>query len=188
MSIPYKAFYFMRHGETIWNLENKLMGQIDIHLNNKGFHQAQLAGARIKNLPFDNIICSPLSRTTKTAEIIANITHKPIITLENLRGCNWGDLAGKKLSTAWYQSWVSNTLEKGYRGESYQAFKERIIKGLKQALETPGIPLILGHGGGYSIIQKELNISAIQYITHCRTIFHQPPAQEHLGWASKLVD
>lgn len=40
-NIPAIPFYFVRHGQTDWNSEGKLMGQNDIPLNNIGIKQAQ---------------------------------------------------------------------------------------------------------------------------------------------------
>ena len=186
MSIPYKSFYFMRHGETLWNIKNKLMGQVDIPMNEQGVHQSYIAGKIMQKIPFDHIICSPLMRTLKTAEIIASITNKPIIKSNEFSGCNWGAFAGKKPSLTWYQAWVGGSQNPG--GESYEQLKTRIIEGLKKALMIPGLPLILGHGGGYSIIQKELSLPNIGHIPTCRPIFHSPPAQKGLWWSSKIVD
>ena len=36
-------FYFVRHGETVWNVENKICGATDIELTQKGHEQASLA-------------------------------------------------------------------------------------------------------------------------------------------------
>ena len=33
-------FYFIRHGETVWNVENKICGATDIELTQRGHEQA----------------------------------------------------------------------------------------------------------------------------------------------------
>ena len=43
-------FYFVRHGETIWNVENKICGATDIGLTDRGHEQAIEIGKQIKNL------------------------------------------------------------------------------------------------------------------------------------------
>lgn len=41
--------YFVRHGETVWNVENKICGSTDIDLTQKGHEQAIETGKRILN-------------------------------------------------------------------------------------------------------------------------------------------
>ena len=41
--------YFMRHGMTDWNLEDKIQGQADIPLNDFGKNQAEQASLAISN-------------------------------------------------------------------------------------------------------------------------------------------
>lgn len=41
--------YFVRHGETVWNVENKICGSTDIDLTQKGHEQAIETGKKILN-------------------------------------------------------------------------------------------------------------------------------------------
>ena len=60
----------VRHGETNWNLEGRLMGQKDIPLNDKGREQAEILRNKLINIEFDRCYSSPLSRAKETARII----------------------------------------------------------------------------------------------------------------------
>ena len=62
--------YVIRHGQTDWNVAGKCQGRTDIELNETGIEQAKQAKEQLKNYNIDQIICSPLKRTRKTAEII----------------------------------------------------------------------------------------------------------------------
>ena len=66
------TIYFIRHGETDWNLEGRLQGQRDIPLNDVGRVQAEEAGRRLKNLVphFEDLdyVASPMTRTRETME------------------------------------------------------------------------------------------------------------------------
>lgn len=62
--------YCVRHGETSWNRRKKLQGQHDTKLTPKGIAQAKLAGEGMKDIPFDYIVSSPLTRARLTAEAI----------------------------------------------------------------------------------------------------------------------
>jgi broad specificity phosphatase PhoE len=68
---PY-TLYFIRHGETDWNVEGRLQGQKDIPLNDLGRVQAEEAGRRLHGLvpAFADLdyVASPMSRTRETME------------------------------------------------------------------------------------------------------------------------
>ena len=72
--------YFVRHGETFWNVENKICGATDIALTEHGHQQAVETGKLIKekNLQFDEILSSPLIRAAETARHISEITGVPM--------------------------------------------------------------------------------------------------------------
>ena len=63
-----KKIYFTRHGETHWNVANKICGATDIGLTDRGHDQAEELGKLIKEkmdsgeVHIDEIIASPLSR------------------------------------------------------------------------------------------------------------------------------
>ena len=66
------TLYFIRHGETDWNVEARLQGQRDVPLNDFGRVQAEEAGARLRGLVLHyedlDYVASPLSRTRETME------------------------------------------------------------------------------------------------------------------------
>ncbi len=72
-------FYVIRHGETVWNVENKICGATDIALTEKGHRQAIETGRKFveQSLTADEILYSPLSRAADTARHISEITGIP---------------------------------------------------------------------------------------------------------------
>lgn len=76
--------YVMRHGQTDWNLAGKAQGRTDIELNDTGIEQAKQTKKQIDNYKIDLIICSPLKRARKTAEIINEVTNCKIISDERI--------------------------------------------------------------------------------------------------------
>lgn len=69
-------FYFVRHGQTVWNVENKICGKTDSPLTEFGRQQAAETGKNIlaQGITADEILYSPLSRAANTAKIIPEMT------------------------------------------------------------------------------------------------------------------
>ena len=61
--------YFTRHGETVWNVENKICGMTDSPLTARGQQQARQLGELVRDsgLHIDEILYSPLSRAADPA-------------------------------------------------------------------------------------------------------------------------
>ena len=72
-------FYFARHGQTIWNVENKICGATDIALTELGHQQAVDLGQKIleEGIRIEEILYSPLIRAAETAKHISEITGVP---------------------------------------------------------------------------------------------------------------
>ena len=83
----------VRHGETDWNLEGRLIGQKDVPLNDKGREQAELLRIKLANIEFDCCYSSPLSRAKETARIICK-NKCNIIYDNNLKERSGGELEG----------------------------------------------------------------------------------------------
>lgn len=88
--------YLLRHGQTDWNNEKKLQGRTDIKLNETGIIQANDAAKDIKEIEFDVVFSSPLSRALDTAKIITENRNIPIIVDERLVEMSFGLLEGTK--------------------------------------------------------------------------------------------
>lgn len=83
---PVFQITFLRHGESIGNLENRMQGLSDFLLSETGRAQARALGARwqVEGVAFDAVITSPLSRARETAEIVADVLKIPDFEFEPL--------------------------------------------------------------------------------------------------------
>lgn len=87
--------YFVRHGETDWNKERKIQGQVDIPLNEFGRHLARETAKGLRDVPFDVCFTSPLERARETAQIILQGRDVPILEDKRILEMNFGVLEGK---------------------------------------------------------------------------------------------
>lgn len=85
-------FYFVRHGQTVWNVENKICGATDIALTELGHQQAIETGKKIleEGIRADEILYSPLIRAAETAKHISEITGIPLRMEPRLIEQNFG--------------------------------------------------------------------------------------------------
>ncbi len=86
-----------RHGQSLWNLENKFTGWVDVELSPKGIDEAGNAGTKLKGYKFDYAYASDLKRAQETLTIaLAAAEHEPIKPIYNkaLNERMYGDLQG----------------------------------------------------------------------------------------------
>lgn len=149
--------YFIRHGETDYNLEGIVQGQLDIPLNKKGIQQAHELKNKLKDLDIDIIFSSPLLRAKQTAEIINENFNVKIKYDERLKEF----YAGKKQGTK-TKDWSEEDKE-NFRlypekcgAESNKAFYDRCISAFKDISKYKNV-LIISHGGVYRNLYRYIN-------------------------------
>ena len=75
--------YLVRHGETVWNFENRIQGASDVPLNEKGREQAQDLANKLQEIKFFKIFSSPLVRALETAKILSTSQNRSISQMDN---------------------------------------------------------------------------------------------------------
>ena len=94
----------LRHGQSQWNLENKLTGWVDVPLTPLGEEEARKAGAKLKGIKFDKTYTSDLQRAQRTLALsmeVAGQPHIPTVRNVALNERHYGDLQGlNKAETA----------------------------------------------------------------------------------------
>jgi len=84
----------IRHGETLWNTERRMQGQLDSPLTERGVWQACRLGERLQAMPFAALYSSDLPRARLTAQRIADATGHTIINDARLRERHFGVFEG----------------------------------------------------------------------------------------------
>lgn len=93
----------VRHGQSLWNLQNRYTGWVDVPLTALGEQEARAAGERLKGMSFDVAYTSALRRAQDTLTLIMETAglDVPIIRDEALNERHYGDLQGlNKAETA----------------------------------------------------------------------------------------
>ena len=93
----------VRHGQSLWNKENKFTGWIDIDLSAKGIEEARTAGEKLKDFRFDVAFTSDLKRAQRTLDIILEEIEQegiPVFKDKALNERMYGDLQGMNKDTA----------------------------------------------------------------------------------------
>lgn len=86
--------YLARHGQTQWNVDNKITGVTDIPLTQEGIEQAKQLAEVAKDYQIDVIIASPLMRARDTAQYVADVKNLPVHIDERLKEQNFGTFEG----------------------------------------------------------------------------------------------
>lgn len=95
MKKNYRTIYFIRHGETVWNTEKRLQGQLDSPLTANGILQIESLLTELKKLPISKILSSPLGRATASAKIISQHFKIPLEIIDVLKERNFGNWQGE---------------------------------------------------------------------------------------------
>jgi broad specificity phosphatase PhoE len=98
LATPSRSFLCVRHGVTDWNRQGRFQGRTDIPLSDEGVSQAHAAAERLRNVPFDHVVASPLVRALKTAEIIAAARRSPLDVDDGIVECDFGSLEGTSIA------------------------------------------------------------------------------------------
>lgn len=145
----YCTIYLVRHGETDWNKKGLIQGHTDIPLNNRGLEQAGVLKNKLKHIVFDEVFSSDLSRSVKTAEVIA-LEHKLIVqTTRVLRERRYGDFEGKS-----FEEFNKLTVD----AETDEEVTQRLITFLSEisAVKPNKKVLVVSHGGAMRMVLNYL--------------------------------
>ena len=125
----------VRHGETAWNAEHRVQGQLDAPLNHVGLAQAQAVARALSGERFDAIYSSDLARARLTAEATASVFDLPVRLDPELRERHYGifqTLTYAEVKRRYPEDYARfERREPGYdfrTGESLRSFYERAVR------------------------------------------------------------
>jgi len=164
---------FIRHGETLWNQDARLQGQVDIPLSEKGINQANALKIRLAQWKLDAFFSSDLSRARDTAAIIARAHNKPVNVIPDLREINFGLWEGltiaeiqQKYSREIKDWWANPETTRVPGGENLAELAERSTGATKKLIEDyPDHRVaVVAHGGTIrSVVARALGLDLNSY-------------------------
>ena len=150
-------FYFIRHGETVWNVENKICGATDIALTEKGHRQAIETGRKFieQGLAADEILYSPLCRAADTARHISEIIGIPARAEQRLIEQNFGRYESTPRDGREFHETKKDCASRFGTGESMLHVAQRIYNLLGELKAQPEKTYILvAHNGIARIVES----------------------------------
>lgn len=161
---PTKIF-LMRHGQSEWNGTNRISGQLDPLLTQKGKEQAEMLERVLRHEKLSAIYTSTLKRAVETARPTALSHHLMIQAEEALMEMNFGMIQGRfrderdpETQRIWEAMEKDLLHYKVPGGETYFDLEERVTPCLNNILkkEIGGVILIVGHRHANKVILGRL--------------------------------
>ena len=173
------VFIVLRHGESVWNKENKFTGLTDVSLSENGKKEADESGELLSHLPLHTIFSSTLKRTIETANIVQThqIVPDNVKMVQNVNLCerDYGILTGKNKTelantygTELVQTWRRSYLEGPPNGENLQDVLYRageyFDKEIRPLLNQGEHVLLVSHGNTLRALFVHLGIKSEETI------------------------
>ena len=154
-------FYFVRHGQTVWNVENKICGATDSPLTELGREQARKTGQMLRKkidhgeIHIDEIMTSPLSRAFDTAVEISHVIGVPVRIEPRLVEQNFGRWEGTARDGSEFARAKENFADSYGGGESMMKTAQRIYNLIDDIEKEPEKTyLLVAHNGISRMIES----------------------------------
>ncbi|MBQ7337122.1 MAG: histidine phosphatase family protein [Clostridia bacterium] len=148
------SLFVTRHGQTPWNVENKVCGLTDIPLTEIGIEQARALAQSAKDKNFSAILSSPLLRARHTAQFTADACHLPVVIEPRLIEQNYGIYEGKSGFDLGFLENKRLFATRYPKGESHMDVAARVyplLEELREKCTTQNV-LLVCHGGVCRVI------------------------------------
>jgi 2,3-bisphosphoglycerate-dependent phosphoglycerate mutase len=162
----------VRHGETAWNVDTRIQGQLDIGLNDTGLWQARRVGEALADEPIAAIYASDLARAWQTALEIGRPRGIEVHAEPALRERAFGHFEGRTFAdidaSLPEQARLWRTRDPAFApeggGESLLAFRERVTGITAQlAQRHPGeLVVLVAHGGVMDVLYRAATRQELQ--------------------------
>jgi ribonuclease H / adenosylcobalamin/alpha-ribazole phosphatase len=165
----------VRHGATALTRQGRYSGRGDVPLSDEGEAQAMAAGGRVAGLSRDiaAVVSSPLSRCTRTAELIAaQVGGAPVTVLPELIECDfgaWEGLTFAQVQERWpdeMAAWLGSTGVAPPGGESFQAVAKRTRGAMAKLLAAypASVVVVVSHVSPIKLILRDALVASDAFL------------------------
>ncbi len=167
--------FFIRHGETTGDVEDRYGGDYDDELSPEGEKQVIELAKELQNKGIQKVFSSSLKRAQQTAKVLAESVGCDVISLDGLRERNqYGPLTGMTKNDAKKQypdfvELVKDRLNTLPNAESYAEASQRMAVAYYNVLrETDECSAVVWHGGGMRTLFRDiLKLGELKKIGDC---------------------
>jgi probable phosphoglycerate mutase len=181
------AFWFLRHGETDWNIRNLSQGNVDIPLNETGLAQARSASLLLRGKGIRGVISSPLSRARVTADIAAAELGMSVQIDDGLREVSFGVQEGKPMADWGFQQWVDG-LSTPDGAESFPALTLRAVAAVNRCIARQPVVLVVAHGALFRALRGAMGHEPNVRTRNAVPVWCEPPADGSGRWGVTYAD
>lgn len=149
MSHP--RLFLVRHGETDWNAEGRLLSFTDAPLNARGEAQAAALASAVARVSWDHAVSSPLVRARRTAELILSgrADRPPLEVDDRLREVDFGPYEGWSEAQLEADPLAVSRRRDGAQLSGVESDEDVVLRArsfLASLDGAPGTTLVVGHG------------------------------------------
>ncbi len=147
---------FVRHGQTVWNIEHRYQGHSDTDLSEVGIRQAEQVADRLAGEAIAAVYSSDLRRASDTGSMVAERHGLEVRTDPRLRECEFGEWEGltvaqirERYAEIYRRYQVDSVNQRAPRGERLESLVERTGEAIEEiARRHPDDTVVIaGHGG-----------------------------------------
>jgi broad specificity phosphatase PhoE len=172
-----RVIYLLRHGQTTFNIEGRLPGQLEgVALTDAGRRQAYRAAVALSGVPLGLIVSSPLERALETARLLARGPGLEVRADDRLKDTDVGPWAGQKIAEVEkndprWKAFLEHPDEPPPGVESLAHVQERavaVVEGLRRDAGAGTCIAVVAHADIVKLIlahYMRMHIQAVRYVS-----------------------
>lgn len=151
--------FVARHGQTVWNAEERVCGITDVELTDLGYAQARELAETLSGKRIDFLLSSPLTRAVRTSAILADVLGIEVVLEDRLKEQHYGKFEGTVRHSTAFKEAKKQFANRHEGGESLFQVAQRVYNLLDeiQVSYSSANVLLITHGSVSRVIHSYFN-------------------------------